>query len=130
MAHVEKSKQFDASADEMWQRIGDFQALDAWHPAIASCTPQEGGEVRSLGLADGSTVVERCVNQTDRSYTYRILEPGPLPVADYESTIAVRDGENGGSVVDWSVNYTPVGASEAEANEIIAGIFDGGLNAL
>ena len=130
MTEVERSKQFDASTEEIWRRIGDFHGAAAWHPAVAGSTPQEGGEVRELALSDGAKVVERCVAQTDRSYTYRILDPGPLPVSDYEATIAVRDGEGGGSVVDWRATFTPVGASEADAVKVIEGIFDGGLNAL
>ena len=130
MAQVERSKRFGASAQDMWRRIGDFQGIDSWHPAIAACTSQEGGEVRELGLADGNRVVERLVAQTDTSYTYRILDAGPLPVSDYEATIAARDGDGGGSVIDWRATFTPVGASEADAAEVIAGIFEGGLDAL
>ncbi|MBV9816755.1 MAG: SRPBCC family protein [Solirubrobacterales bacterium] len=130
MAEVERSKRFDVTAQQMWGRIGDFQGVAAWHPGIARCTPQEDGEVRELALPDGAKVVERRVAQTDSSYTYRILDPGPLPVSDYEATIAVRDGEGGGSVVDWRATFTPAGASEADAIEVIEGVFDGGLDAL
>ncbi len=130
MAQVERSKRFSISAQDMWRRIGDFQGIDAWHPAIAGCTSQEGGEVRQLALPDGSKIVERLVTQTDDSYTYRILDPGPLPVSDYEATIAVRDGDDEGSVIGWRATFTPVGASETDAVEVIAGIFEGGLDAL
>jgi Polyketide cyclase / dehydrase and lipid transport len=99
MAQVERSKRFGTSAEDMWRRIGDFQGIDAWHPAIAGCASQEGGEVRELALPDGNKVVERLVVQTDNSYTYRILDAGPLPVSDYEATITVRDGEGGGSAI-------------------------------
>ncbi|GAC1387633.1 MAG: SRPBCC family protein [Marmoricola sp.] len=130
MAQVERSKRFGTSAEDMWRRIGDFQGIDAWHPAIAGCASREGGEVRELALPDGNKVVERLVAQTDNSYTYRILDAGPLPVSDYEATIAVRDGDAGGSVIDWRATFTPVGSSEADAVEVIAGIFEGGLDAL
>ena len=130
MTEVQRSKQFDVSPEEMWRRIGDFQGVAGWHPGIAGCTPQEAGEVRELALPDGHKVVERRVAQTDRSYTYRILDPGPLPVSDYEATIAAHDGEGGGSVVDWRARFVPAGASEADAVEVIKGIFDSGLEAL
>lgn len=130
MAEVERSRRFDVSAADIWRRIGDFQGIDDWHPAIVGCASQEGGEVRELALADGSKVVERCVAQTDHSYTYRILDPRPLPVSDYEATIAVRDGEDGSSVIDWRATFTPAGASDADAVGAIAGVFEGGLDAL
>ena len=130
MAEVECSRPYDVPAEQIWGRIGTFQGIAEWHPAIAGCTPQEGGEVRELALPDGAKVIERRVAETDRSYTYRILDPGPLPVADYEAKIAVSDGAAGGSVVDWTATFTPVGASEADAVTVIEGIFDAGLDAL
>ncbi len=129
MAQVERSKRFGTPAEDVWRRIGDFQGIDAWHPGIAGCASQEGGEVRELALPDGSKVIERLVAQTDNSYTYRILEAGPLPVSDYEATITVHEGEGGGSVIDWRATFTPVGP-EADVVEVIAGIFEGGLDAL
>ena len=130
MAEVKRTRQFDVAADDMWRRIGDFQGIAAWHPGVADCTSQEGGEVRELALPGGDKVVERCVAETDRSYTYRILDPGPLPVSDYEAAFVVRDGEGGGSVVDWRATFQPAGASEDDAVEVIGGIFDSGLDAL
>jgi Polyketide cyclase / dehydrase and lipid transport len=130
MAEVERSQRFADSAEQIWGRIGDFQGLDTWHPGIAGCTAQEGGEVRELTLGGGEKIIERCLAQSDRSYSYRILDPGPLPVSDYEATITVSDDEAGGSVVHWRATFEPVGASEADAVTVIEGIFDGGLGAL
>ncbi|HET9073514.1 MAG TPA: SRPBCC family protein [Solirubrobacteraceae bacterium] len=130
MAHVERSKQFDVSAAEMWGRIGGFQTPDSWHPAIVSCTAEEDGAVRRLTLGDGNVVVERLVGESEHSYTYRILDPGPLPVADYEATITVRAGDGGGCIIDWRANFTAAGAPDAEAETVIAGVFEGGLGAL
>ena len=130
MAQVERSEQFEVPADEMWQRIGGFQRLDTWHPGIAASSAEQDGAVRRLALGDGNEVVERLVAETDRSYTYRIIEPGPLPVADYEATISVRDGEGGGCVVDWEANFTAAGVPDADAEGVIAGVFEGGLGAL
>jgi hypothetical protein len=33
-------------------------------------------------------------------------------------------------VVDWRATFTAAGAPEAEAEQVIGGIFDGGLDAL
>jgi hypothetical protein len=131
MPSVNKQREYDVSADEMWSRIGDFHALSAWHPAIESQTSEGGEDVRELHLGDGGTVVETLQEQGPRSYTYSI-DDSPLPVADdYRATISVDDaGDGGGCVVTWVANFTADGASDEEAEAVIDGIFEAGLDAL
>ena len=61
------------------------------------------------------------------SYSYEILE-SPLPVADYHAQFAVSAAEGGGTLIDWTANFQAVGATDAEAANVIAGIFEAGLN--
>jgi polyketide cyclase/dehydrase/lipid transport protein len=128
MASVNRQEHYDVSADEMWTRIGDFHAADDWHPAIASSASSADGEVRELTLQDGAKIVERLVEQGPRSYSYRI-EESPLPVANYVATIRVQEAD-GGCAVSWQAEFQPSGASEDEAVAVIAGVFEGGLDAL
>ncbi len=128
MASVRIRQEFDSPADTMWERIGDFGKLDAWHPAVAECATSDAGQVRTLSLEGGGTIVETLEAGEPRSYTYRIDE-SPLPVADYHATIRVIEAGDG-SVVEWDADFTPAGASEAEAVETIEGIFRSGLDAL
>lgn len=128
MTTVEKSRRFDAPPEEVWARIGDFHGLHTWHPAVENSAPKEDGAVRELSLAGGGTIVERLLDQGERSYSYRILE-SPLPVADYESTISVRE-DGGGSVVDWRSQFEPDGATEQEASAVISGIYEAGFDSL
>jgi hypothetical protein len=54
---------------------------------------------------------------------------GPLPVANYTSTIAVS-ADGAGSVVNWSGKYDAKGAPDADVQKVIQGIYDTGLKAL
>jgi hypothetical protein len=130
MAHVHEEQQYDVPADEMWARIGDFQGLHTWHPAIESTVSGQDGRARDLHLGDGGVVSETLLEEGERSYSYRI-DDSPLPVkdGDYVARISVEE-RGGGSLVVWQADFTPEGASEDEAVEVIGGIFRAGLGNL
>jgi hypothetical protein len=129
-AHVAKAT--PASAAEAWAAIGDFCGIAAWHPAVATCVPSEkdGATYRTLTLKDGAKLIEKQVSFDAKamSYTYTI-EDGPLPVANYTSTLKVVPGDKG-ATIDWSGSFDAKGAPDADAVKAIAGIYDGGVDAL
>jgi hypothetical protein len=107
--------------------------LDSWHPAVAASEASQDGtsRIRHLTLGDGSIIVEQLDSHDDesRSYTYTIVDPGPLPVRNYQSTIAVTpDGTN--ARVTWSSEFEALGAPEADAQAVIAGVYTSGFSAL
>ncbi|PJA60924.1 MAG: SRPBCC family protein, partial [Rhodobacterales bacterium CG_4_9_14_3_um_filter_71_31] len=85
----------------------------------------DGVEHRRLGLKGGGEIVERSLGGDAHSYGYAIVS-GPLPVADYVSTLTVAPAGSG-SVVVWTSAFTPA-AEGAEA--VIAGVYEAGLAAL
>jgi len=83
-----------------------------------------------LSLKGGGTIAEALVKMDDagRSYTYSIVS-GPLPVANYMSTISVAvDGT--GSMVTWAGKYDAKGASDGDSKKAVDGVYDSGLKAL
>ena len=133
MARVAMTQKLSAGADQVWGRIGGFSALHEWHPAIEK-SEMEGsgvGAQRNLFLAGGGNVIERldADDSAGRSYTYTILE-SPLPIANYQSTIKVVDNGDGSCTVDWSSNFDPDGAPEADAVGAVQGIYQAGFDAL
>jgi hypothetical protein len=118
------------SADAMWAKIGDFCGIAKWHPALEKCELSADGKTRTLTLKGGGAIVEALVKMdaAGRSYTYSIIS-GPLPVANYTSTIAVS-ADGAGSALTWSGKYDAKGAPDADAAKIIQGIYDDGLKAL
>jgi hypothetical protein len=118
------------SADALWAKIGDFCGISKWHPAIEKCELSADGKTRTLSLKGGGTIVEALVKMDapGRSYTYSIVS-GPLPVANYTSTISVA-GDGTGSMVTWAGKYDAKGASDADSKKAIDGVYDSGLKAL
>jgi len=126
------SKSTSQSVDAVWKKIGDFCGISQWHPAVASCTLSADKKDRTLTLKGGGTIVEHLVRWSNHHhfYTYKIVS-GPLPVDNYESTIAVKADKSGsGSVITWNGKYAAKGASDAEAKKAIDGVYDAGLTAL
>jgi len=134
MAKVTSSTALPVPAQSVWSVIGGFNALPDWHPAVEkSDTESQGGtKVRTLHLAGGGTIVEKLVasDDTERTYSYTILS-GPLPVANYEATIKVRqnDGDSG-CTVEWSSEFEASGAPENDAVAAVRGIYEAGFENL
>lgn len=134
---VSKRVTVNASPATTWKMIGDFNHLDVWHPVVidsklTSGNSQKAGAMRLLTLGNGANIAEKLVSNDNasRSYTYAITK-SPLPVADYVSTITVLAAADGKSIVIWDSSFNAAsGASDEEAINTIAGIYDAGLNNL
>ncbi|WP_375453410.1 SRPBCC family protein [uncultured Methylobacterium sp.] len=131
---IEVVKSIDVAAPpaKVWQTIGEFCGIGDWHPAIETCAPSEkdGMKLRTLSLKGGGTLVEAQVSRDDKvmRYTYTLVQ-GPLPVADYTSTIAVAP-EGTGSKVSWSGSFGAKGVPDTVAQDAISGIYESGLKAI
>src|SRR5664279_1648937 len=112
-----------ASVDAVWAKIGDFCGIGGGHPAIEKCALSADGKTRTLSLKGGGTIVEKLEKRDDaqHSYSYSIVD-GPLPVANYMSTISVTK-EGAGSMVNWNGHYDAKGASDADAKKTIDGVY-------
>jgi uncharacterized protein YndB with AHSA1/START domain len=133
---VVETVQLAAPPTKTWAAIKDFTAWQLWHPAFASTDLLRGdgntqGSVRLLITKDGGKFTEELVsyNAASHSYKYRIID-SPAPVADYLSTIEVKETKSGSTVV-WSSNFkVKAGTSEADAKKLISGVYRAGLDNL
>jgi len=118
------------SPDALWKKVGDFCGISSWHPAIEKCVLSADSKQRTLSLKGGGTIVEALESwdDTSRSYKYTILS-GPLPVANYHSTISVT-GDAKGSALKWMGSYDAKGASDADAKKAIDGVYESGAKLL
>jgi hypothetical protein len=130
MTEVKQSVRLPSPATEVWKRIGGFNALPDWHPLVEKSELAEGGTVRRLTIPGAGTIVERLEGSDDktRTYSYEITE-GPLPVADYHSTLRVKE-EGGETLVEWESRFEPKGASADEAAKTIQGLYEAGFENL
>lgn len=130
MAKVSHTTDLPVPAQAVWTVIGGFNALPDWHPAVAkSEVVEEGGSrLRTLSLAGGGTIVEKLDRSDDkeRTYSYSIVS-GPLPVANYQSSIRVREKDGGGCTVEWSSEFDAEGAPESDAVAAVRGIYEAGF---
>ena len=134
MARVNMQSKVNVGADMLWNTIGGFNALPAWHPAVQSseATGDKVGSTRTLNLGGGAQIVERLetVSKEEKRYRYSILS-SPLPVADYEAELMIKDNGDGTSTVNWSSDFQPAGgASEGDAVQTIQGIYQAGFDNL
>ena len=133
---VVETVQLAAAPVKTWVAIKDFTAWQAWHPAFATTNLIRGdghtqGSVRVLITKDGGKFTEELVSYdaAARSYQYRIID-SPAPVADYVSTIEVKETPSGSTVV-WSSSFNvKPGTSEADAKKLISGVYRAGLDNL
>ena len=133
MAEVMCTEEVPVSVDAVWALLSDFNGLDKWLGAVTSSSMEGSGvgALRTLTLADGGTIVEKLESYDDaaRSLSYSIVS-GPLPVKDYRSTIQVTpiDGEH--CQVEWGSTSTAVGVPEEQVEQILNGLYSGGLKDL
>jgi hypothetical protein len=132
---VTRSRDLPAPAAAVWALIGDFCAIQLWHPQVERCIlsaddDDDGirAQIRGLVVKDGlGTIVEveTARDETGRSYSYSFIQ-GPLPVRAYNATLAVRPNGTGSTVI-WSATFDAEGMTDAEAVADIAGVFEAGL---
>lgn len=139
MVRIYVSSVIEAGADTVWSRIRDFNALPAWHPAIADSRIENGqssdrvGCIRHFHTKDGGMLRERLLALSDYEYscTYEIIE-SPMGVENYIATLKltpVTDGMR--CFAEWSAEFDCEEGRERELTELIGqGVFQTGFDAL
>jgi hypothetical protein len=139
VVQVYTSSVIDASADNVWSRIRDFNGLPEWHPAIADSRIENSqpadrvGCVRHFHLRDGGMIRERLLALSDYEYscTYEILE-SPMGVERYVATLKLTPVTDGGRCfAEWSAEFECAPGRESELTGAIgSGVFQVGFDAL
>lgn len=124
---IQRMLMLDAPQEKVWAEIGAFDAIADWHPVVAKAEMVEvDGELhRHLTTADGALIIEKLEESGPNFYRYSIVD-APLPVADYRATLSCVK-EKQGCHIFWASDYEPLDPS---ADDIIAGIYETGLEAL
>ncbi len=131
MATVEREREFNISADDMWKVIGEFGGLNKWATGIDGLELTDGGKTRNLTVMGGAKITERLLDEGDRSYTYSLDPGGALPVVDYKSTLSVEPKGDAQCLVRWRGDFKPAeGTPEEAATQIIGMVYDGGLDGM
>lgn len=129
---VKKRREAPGTPAEVWAVVGDFCAIKNWHPAVAECEEfEEGGDTfRMLTLKDGGKIKEKLTDKDDTSYSYEIVE-SPLPVQDYSAKLEIGEDDEPDRVeIEWEAEFDAKGVEDAEAEKVIAGIFNDGVSGI
>ena len=134
--NVVMSVELDTSPAQAWEVVGAFDKLQNWHPAVETSTidgpATQPGSVRTLHLKGGGEIKEQLTsyNNLDTRLTYKILE-SPLPVANYESFMAITHTADRKALVIWGSTFDAAGgATDAKAKSVIEGIYKAGFDTL
>lgn len=132
----------NASADVVWAKIKNFDALKDWHPAVAESPADKGnaeGSVRAVKLKGGGALTEtlESYDEAQKKYSYRAKDGGALPVTNYTSTLRVTaDGKL--AVVEWRGafyrgypnNDPPPDQNDEAAVKAVTDVYKSGLDNL
>jgi dienelactone hydrolase len=111
------------SPDALWKKVGDFCGMTAWNPAVEKCVLSADGKQRTIFLFGGiGTAVATLENwdNPNRSFTYRNVSAGLLPVANSHTTVSVIEDAKG-SALKMTATYDAKGVSDADAKRAADG---------
>ncbi len=137
MAQVKVVEGINASADAVWELLGNFKGIQPGPGIDDVIYKGEGvGMTRQIVTPNGD-VIERLdkFDPTARQFAYAIInDDGPLPFANYSAAVAVNDNGDGTTTVEWTGTFDPRGVDEDKAVSIATGIYtraiDGARKAL
>jgi hypothetical protein len=133
MSKMLMKTQLNAPADAVWKTIRDFGGIGKFIASVKGCTVEGSGvgAVRTLDFGEGPAIVERLEKLDDqaRSLTYSIVS-APLPMEGYVSTMTIVELSPSRCELWWTCVFTPKGATEAELNKIIEGVYSEGFAGL
>ncbi|MEM7429087.1 MAG: SRPBCC family protein [Pseudomonadota bacterium] len=139
MVKVVKSTIMNASCDDVWAVLRDFNGHDEWHPAVADSAIERGhssdkvGCVRRFHLEDGSELREQLLTLSDleQTFSYCLLDT-PVPLLNYVAhvrLIPVTDGDR--TFWEWESRFdTPEGREDELAALVGEGIYQAGFEAI
>ena len=120
MSDVSMNQHYAVPASQVWQLVGNFQALPDWHPWVTKSEPKEGGTVRRMTMPDGSIVEEKLENLDENARTYKYtMTKGDMPFSGYTATVRVIEDDDGkGCTVEWSSSFEAQGDPDAVVQNV------------
>ena len=110
-----------ATADAIWQVVGDFGAGCRYLPGVVNCTVEGAGigAVRTLTNADGTTIVERLEALDEIAHRLSYAKLTDTPFRNCLTTMTVHDLGQGRAEVEWSATFEADGLPADEAQKML-----------
>jgi mxaD protein len=135
LLNAHQSVEIRGSIWKVWDAVKDFDGLHNWHPmfsddVIKSGTNNEVGAIRTVTVKEGPSFDEELLSfdALERKYSYKILDPAPLPLSNYTSSIQVVESRRGFTTVLWRSSFKNNSDSKMKDEEVI-GFIDGAYRA-
>ena len=127
LLNAHESIDIKASIWRVWDAVKDFDGLANWHPmfsddVIKSGSGNEVGTIRTMTVQDGPSFDEELLSfdALDKKFSYRVLDPNPLPISDYVSTFQVVEGRRGYTTILWNSAFRNNSDGKMKDEEVIA----------
>ena len=133
MTEVHEVGELGASPGEVWKLVSDFGGmLEAFGVPVELSGPEGVGQERTIAMGPGEPTIERLEElDNDAHRLVYSIQSGPLPVANYRSTMQLSEIAGGRTQLDWSSTFEPAeGFAEADAINVVSGIYKGGIGGL
>lgn len=119
MATLTVTRTLPEPAADVWARIGDF-ARPEWLPGarLVSLEGEGPGAVRVLAVPPDVRLTETLLAAGERTLSWAMTGPSPLPVRDHVTTIEVIEAE-AGAEVRWTAAFVADGMSDAAAEAMM-----------
>ena len=120
MPTITVARRFAAPADDVWRYVrwhGVAQLAhyaEAYFEKITFETVEEVvGAIKTIYPFDGDPIIERLeeLNVAERTYRYRLLDNGGLPITDYTGYVRVTPAGPHACFLKIECNFTPVDVS-------------------
>ena len=132
MLEVKLSARLAAPAEQVWDIVGNFNGMPAWHPFVTNSVlePAAGGVGRRVSIVGGTgeprELVERLrhYDAADRHFAYAIIA-GPAPFRNYIGHFRILpDGADRCTFDYWSSFEPADGATAHDALERVRSFYE------
>lgn len=117
-------------ANEVWDIISALTGVENWLAPMITGSRLEGD--KRVCTTEGGEFEEDIleVNHSTKTFRYGIPKQHMIPVEDILGTMHVRNGTDGGSVVDWTWTFQVAEKNEEQAKGMLAHAGDAGINGI
>jgi len=134
MERTEVKETINTSAENVWGVISQFSGIEKYVPAIENSVGKGEGEgmERTCTMGNGASFDETLskLDNQNMELQYNVHDPSPLPFSKYTATMKVSPIDNDKCELSWDCTYQVDSGTVEEANTMLTGIFQSGIEGL
>ena len=123
------SVNIQSSPADAWEIIGAVDGVEQWLGPITACRVEGDKRYCSTDAGEFSEDILE-VDHNNRVLKYAIPQQHMLPVENILGSMTVREGNDGGAVVDWEWSFDVDEENEAQAKEMLTHVGEMGINGI